>query len=462
MATLGFEKDETSWQRPIPTGEALYHFFRVDIPKLRQMGTVKIGQKLRELYLDGKFLAPDVLVDEESSWLSIRFDVTGIQDHEIDAMLRSLMQHDQFYTLESGQVVSLETEAFQQTAQVLAQLRAGFQLENGVVQLPKNQSIHVQQVLGTNVSYSDDFTQMTQNLVHPELFAAELPQGINAQLRDYQVAGYRWLKMLSSYQFGGILADEMGLGKTLQAICYLLSEKQANESLQALIVAPASLTYNWLQEIRKFAPSLDAVVVNGTKEEREALLQQKADIYITSYASLRQDIDQYQARALEYLILDEAQMVKNSGTKTAQALRSLSVRQRFALSGTPIENNLDELWSLFQLIMPGFFPAKAAYRQFSAEKIAQMIQPFVLRRDKATVLSDLPEKIEMNYYSTLTTDQKTIYLAYLRQMQEEISQMDSSTFKKNRISILAGLTRLRQICCDPRLLWTSIKVVQVS
>ncbi len=292
---------------------------------------------------------------------------------------------------------------------------------------------------------------MTQNLVHPELFAAELPQGINAQLRDYQVAGYRWLKMLSSYQFGGILADEMGLGKTLQAICYLLSEKQANESLQALIVAPASLTYNWLQEIRKFAPSLNAVVVNGTKEEREALLQQKADIYITSYASLRQDIDQYQARALEYLILDEAQMVKNSGTKTAQALRSLSVRQRFALSGTPIENNLDELWSLFQLIMPGFFPAKAAYRQFSAEKIAQMIQPFVLRRDKATVLSDLPEKIEMNYYSTLTTDQKTIYLAYLRQMQEEISQMDSSTFKKNRISILAGLTRLRQICCDPRL-----------
>ncbi len=451
LATLGFEKDETSWQRPIPTGEALYHFFRVDIPKLRQMGTVKIGQKLRELYLDGKFLAPDVLVDEESSWLSIRFDVTGIQDHEIDAMLRSLMQHDQFYTLESGQVVSLETEAFQQTAQVLAQLRAGFQLENGVVQLPKNQSIHVQQVLGTNVSYSDDFTQMTQNLVHPELFAAELPQGINAQLRDYQVAGYRWLKMLSFYQFGGILADEMGLGKTLQAICYLLSEKQANESLQALIVAPASLTYNWLQEIRKFASSLDAVVVNGTKEEREALLQQKADVYITSYASLRQDIDQYQARALEYLILDEAQMVKNSGTKTAQALRSLSVRQRFALSGTPIENNLDELWSLFQLIMPGFFPAKAVYRQFSAEKIAQMIQPFVLRRDKTTVLSDLPEKIEMNYYSALTTEQKTIYLAYLRQMQEEISQMDSSTFKKNRISILAGLTRLRQICCDPRL-----------
>ncbi|MFD2729754.1 SNF2 helicase associated domain-containing protein [Enterococcus camelliae] len=451
LGTLGFQKEETSWQRPIPTGEALYRFFRADIPALQQFGSVKIGQKLRELYLDEQFLQADVLVDEESSWLSIRFDVTGIKEHEIDAMLHSLMQHDQFYTLESGQVVSLETEALQKTAQILTHLRKGFQMKDGVIHLPKNQGIHLQQTLGKDVSYSDEFTEMTNNLIHPEAFTCSLPEGLHAQLRDYQVAGYRWLKMLSHYQFGGILADEMGLGKTLQTICYLLSEKQERQQLQALIVAPASLTYNWLQEIRKFAPSINAVVVSGTKEEREALLQQDVDVRITSYASMRQDIDSYQMLSLDYLILDEAQMVKNSGTKTAQAIRSLEVQQRFALSGTPIENNLDELWSLFQLIMPGFFPSRAAYRQLSAEKIAQMIQPFILRRDKRTVLNDLPEKIEMNYYSTLTTEQKTIYLAYLRQMQEEISQMDSSTFKKNRMSILAGLTRLRQICCDPRL-----------
>ncbi|HHA5647614.1 TPA: DEAD/DEAH box helicase, partial [Enterococcus faecium] len=144
-------------------------------------------------------------------------------------------------------------------------------------------------------------------------------------------------------------------------------------------------------------------------------------------------------------------MVKNSSTKTAQALRELAVPQRFALSGTPIENNLEELWSLFATIMPGFFPTKTKFRELAAEEIAQMIRPFILRRDKQTVLKDLPEKTEMNLYSALTEEQKTVYLAYLRQMREEITSMDSEAFKKNRIGILAGLTRLRQICCDPRL-----------
>ncbi|HFL0959743.1 TPA: DEAD/DEAH box helicase, partial [Enterococcus faecium] len=201
----------------------------------------------------------------------------------------------------------------------------------------------------------------------------------------------------------------------------------------------------------KFAPSLSIQVINGNKKEREELLAKDTDIRVTSYASLRQDLANYQSQKIDYLILDEAQMVKNSSTKTAQALRELAVPQRFALSGTPIENNLEELWSLFATIMPGFFPTKTKFRELAAEEIAQMIRPFILRRDKQTVLKDLPEKTEMNLYSALTEEQKTVYLAYLRQMREEITSMDSEAFKKNRIGILAGLTRLRQICCDPRL-----------
>lgn len=451
LATLGFRKTATGWERALPTGSALFQFFTVDIPLMRQLGTVKMGKKLRELYLDDQLVEPKVSVGQESSWLSVKFDISGIAENEIDAMLRSLMQQDRFYALENGQIISFETEAFQETAQVLQHLREGFQLTNGQVLVPKNQGIALQQSLGNTVAYSDSFQQMTQDLIHPEQFVRPLPERLQALLRDYQITGYRWLKMLSYYQFGGILADEMGLGKTLQTITYLLSEKQEQGKLGALIVAPASLTYNWSQEIKRFSPELVTVVVSGSKEEREQLIDSPADVWITSYASLRQDIERYQELAVDYLILDEAQMVKNSGTKTAQALRSLSVRHRFALSGTPIENNLDELWSLFQLIMPGFFPSRANYRQMAPETVAQMIQPFILRRDKRTVLKDLPEKIETNYYSGLTTEQKTIYLAYLRQMQEEISRMDSATFKKNRISILAGLTRLRQICCDPRL-----------
>ena len=451
MHKLGFVATETGYEKPIPQKEALFRFFTMEIPYLREMGDVRMGKKLRELYLDARFVTPEISVDEESSWLAVKFDVSGIGEHEVDAVLRSLLQQDQFYTLENGQIVSFETEAFEETAQVLQQLRQGFELEDGVVKVPKNQGLLLEDTLGKNVQYGSSFKQMTQDLLHPEKFDVTLPKGLNATLRDYQVTGFRWLKMLSHYQFGGILADEMGLGKTLQTICYLLSEKQEQGQVRTLIVAPASLTYNWSQEIKQFAPELSIMVVSGTKEEREHQLAQPVDIYITSYASMRSDIDHYQVAQLDYLILDEAQMVKNSGTKTAQALRSLQVAHRFALSGTPIENNLDELWSLFQMIMPGFFPNRGTYRQLATSEIAQMIQPFILRRDKATVLKDLPEKIETNYYSGLTNEQKTIYLAYLRQMQDEINQMDSATFKKNRISILAGLTRLRQICCDPRL-----------
>ena len=418
---------------------------------MRQLGEVRMGKKLRERYLDGRKFQPQIEVSESGSWLDVSFDISGIDQHEIDAVLQSLLRQDHFYTMENGQVLSLDSEQFQETSKILAQLRADLQTHHGVAQLPLNQGLRLQEQLGDRAHFSAGFEQMVSDLTHPEQYQAQLPQQLQADLREYQVAGFRWLKMLSHYQFGGILADEMGLGKTLQTISYLLSEKEVHQQIQVLIVAPASLTYNWQQEIKKFAPNLKTLVVSGNKEEREALLSEDVDIWITSYASLRQDIESYRARAIEYLILDEAQMVKNSSTKTAQALRSLKVSHRFALSGTPIENNLEELWALFQMIMPGFFPSKQKYRELSTEKIAEMIQPFILRRDKRTVLKDLPEKLEKNYYSALTEEQKTVYLAYLRQMREEISSMDSAAFKKNRISILAGLTRLRQICCDPRL-----------
>ncbi len=404
------------------------------------------------MYLDAQRHQPKIEVEETSSWLDIRFDVTGINEHEIDQVLQSLLRNDAFYTLENGQVLSFDSEEFQQTSQVLQQFRESIRSDSGTIHLPKNQGLIIQDKLsGSNATFSDSFQKMIQDLIQPEQYHVELPETLHAELRDYQKQGFKWLKMLGNYQFGGILADEMGLGKTLQTIAYLLSEKEEKGNLSALIVAPASLIYNWQAEVKKFAPSLSIQVINGNKKEREELLSLEADIRVTSYASLRQDLTDYQEKTINYLILDEAQMVKNSSTKTAQALRELSIPQRFALSGTPIENNLEELWSLFATIMPGFFPNKTRFRELTPEEIAKMIRPFVLRRDKQTVLKDLPEKTEMNLYSALTEEQKTVYLAYLRQMREEITSMDSETFKKNRIGILAGLTRLRQICCDPRL-----------
>ena len=447
-----YQRNDTGYERLLPTGEELYTFFRTELAVFRQFGEVRLGKKLRELYLDAHRHQPKIEVEETSSWLDIRFDVTGIEEQEINQVLQSLLRNDSFYTLENGQVLSFDSEEFQQTSQILQQFRESIRSESGTIHVPKNQGLIIQDKLaGSSATFGDSYQKMIQDLIQPEQYQISLPAGLQAELRDYQKQGFRWLKMLGNYQFGGILADEMGLGKTLQTIAYLLSEKEEKGELSALIVAPASLIYNWQAEVKKFAPSLSIQVINGNKKEREELLARKADIRVTSYASLRQDLADYQKHAINYLILDEAQMVKNSSTKTAQALRELSVPQRFALSGTPIENNLEELWSLFATIMPGFFPNKTRFRELAPEEIARMIRPFVLRRDKQTVLSDLPEKTEMNLYSALTEEQKTVYLAYLRQMREEISTMDSEAFKKNRIGILAGLTRLRQICCDPRL-----------
>lgn len=455
LTAFGYQKDSVGYEKTLPIGERLYYFFKAEVPTFRRLGEVRMGKKLRELYLDAAHHQPMIEVSDSDSWLDVRFDITGIAEQEIDAVLASLLRNDRFYTLETGEVLSLDSEEFQQTSEVLTLLRKNMKNVQGTIQVPRNQGLMIENMLGNNdrAHFSDSFKEMVDNLTHPEKFEAQLPKNIQATLRSYQIDGFKWLKMLSYYQFGGILADEMGLGKTLQTITYLLSEKEEqNQKGSALIVAPASLIYNWAAEIKKFAPKLQAEVVAGNKAEREKLANQAdLDIVITSYASLRQDIDMYQRLNLGYLILDEAQMVKNSGTKTAQALKSLTVPQRFALSGTPIENNIDELWSIFQMILPGLFPAKTLFRSMKPEEIAKMIQPFILRRDKKTVLADLPDKIESNLYSVLTEEQKTVYLAYLKQMQEDVSQMDQDTFKKNRLSILAGLTRLRQICCDPSL-----------
>lgn len=442
----------TGFEKTLPKGEKLYQFFQTELPAFRRVAEIRIGKKLRELFLDAAQHQPQLTVDQQGSWLDIRFDITGINEKEIDAVLNSLLRNDRFYTLESGEILSFDSEEFQAASELIQQLRDKIKTEKGHLKLPKSQAMQLQQTLleSKQAVFSDSFHQMVYDLTHPEEYQMTFPK-VDATLRPYQITGVKWLKMLKDYGFGGILADEMGLGKTLQMITFLLAEKEEAHQLRVLIVTPASLTYNWQAEVKKFASSLSTAVISGNRQEREHLLREADEIVITSYSSLRQDLDLHQLKQYDYLILDEAQMVKNAATKTAKALRELAIPYRFALSGTPIENNLEELWSLFQIVMPGFFPNQTKFKGLPVEQVAQMIKPFVLRRDKKTVLQDLPEKIETNLLSTLTEEQKLVYVAYLRRMKEEIDSMDSATFKKNRVSILAGLTRLRQICDDPRL-----------
>lgn len=454
---LGYKRQETDYTKRLVKDEKFYQFFTQEIPLLEEAAEVYINDSLDSIFLDQ--IDPDTNVDiqQEGGLLDIRFDIKGISNEEVNQVLQSLMERKNFHKLENGKLLSLESEELQQISRVLNELRSSKDFKNGGITVPSYRGLELSHLLekenDVQPVLSKTFQQMVQDLNHPQSIEVDLPEKINGELRSYQATGFKWLKMLSKYGFGGILADDMGLGKTLQVITYIQSEIEQGEKNPYLIIAPASLTYNWFHELKKFAPSIRGAVVTGSIEEREEQIQdvQNYDVLITSYQSFRQDVELYKQQSFSTLVMDESQMVKNYHTKTSQALRSLEVPRKFALSGTPIENKIEELWAIFQLIMPGFFPSIKKFKGMTNEKIAKMIQPFVLRRVKKDVLKELPEKIETNMYSTLTKEQKTVYLAYLQQIQQTVQGMSGDDFKKNRIAILASLTRLRQICCDPRL-----------
>lgn len=453
-----YHRLETSYSKRLVRDDDFYTLFTKEIPTLEMDAEVFVDDVLDQLFLDQIDPETSIDVQNDGSLLDVKFDIKGITPTEIDQVLRSLVEKKSFHKLDNGMILSLETEGFKQVSDILNELRITKNFQQGKVELPSYRGLEIQEKLGLEDAnrrkLSRKFRTLVEDLNHPDLFEVDLPKNLNASLRPYQITGFKWLKMLSKYGFGGILADDMGLGKTIQVITFILSEIEENKTNDPfLIVAPASLSYNWQHELKKFAPSIENIVVVGSAEERKELIANaKANqVLITSYPSFRQDVEQYKKQTFGTLVLDESQMVKNYHTKTAQALRELTTKKRFALSGTPIENKIEELWGIFQLIMPGFFPGIKQFKTLPYPQIAKMIQPFVLRRIKKDVLKDLPDKIETDLYSTLTKEQKTVYLAYLQRIQDSVSGMSQDEFKRNRIEILAGLTRLRQICCDPRL-----------
>lgn len=293
--------------------------------------------------------------------------------------------------------------------------------------------------------------------------AKEVPKAIQASLRNYQVEGVRWLDRLRNMHLNGILADDMGLGKTLQAIIAITQYKQEHPSSLSIVVCPTSLVYNWKEEFTKFNPKLKVLPVDGNPNYRKKLLNEihKYDIIITSYTLLQKDIEFYKNVPFGYAILDEAQHIKNRGTRNAQSVKMIQAAHRLILTGTPIENSLDELWSLFDFLMPGLL---SSYDRFVEKYIRQSgtqmgrnldnlrrkVAPFILRRMKKDVLEDLPPVSEIVYHCTLSDVQQELYRSYAASAREELSQLvKKEGFDRVQIHVLATLTRLKQICCHP-------------
>lgn len=433
--------------------DELYVFLYYVLPLLAENVELFLTSDLKSMVIEHEPAATtNVALDTASNLLEISFDIEGLDEDEVDKVIRAVIEKKKFYRLQSGAVLSLETDSFSSINQLFSDMelkRKDF--ESGKVQMPVHRGTQIDELIDTKRSYDLEFRTLLHRLRSPEEQVYELPENLQATLRNYQITGYQWFKSLSEYYLGGILADDMGLGKTIQTIAYIASEPS---NKLHLVVAPSSVVYNWKNEFDKFAPHLETAVLTGTPAEREEKIKtlKHIDVWITSYTTLRQDIDFYKEMEFQSVILDEAQYIKNYATKTSQAMRQITASRRFALSGTPIENTVEELWSIFQVVLPGMMPSRKNFKQLSNEKIASITRPFILRRLKRDVLKELPEKIESVSVSELTQEQKELYVGYLRQVQREASEsIKGSGFNQSRIKILAGLTRLRQICCHPSL-----------
>lgn len=454
-------------------------------------------------------------------WLEISFEMEGVDEQELQELMRRIVEKKPYFRLKSGVFLSLENEGADSFAHMADSLGLGADdIKSSHIRLPAVRALQLpgRDEVSGHVKWGGSLKRFLDDLRDPERMDFALPKALTPILRDYQNSGYQWLRTLAYYRFGGILADDMGLGKTLQSIAYITAvlqekpeyntdnadvdkyresgslwggetlatasidpetglplDKMASENTDGswstmqqdgltvrtkvihppvLVVAPASLTYNWANEFARFAPHLNVLIAAGQKEERANMLSgmDEADVIVTSYPLLRRDLDTYLGRTFHTLILDEAQAIKNASSQTAQAVKQIQAPRRFALTGTPVENSLDELWSIFEAVFPGLFPSYRRFRDLPPERISRMVRPFILRRLKKDVLEELPDRIETVQRSELTVEQKKLYAAYLSQLQDEASKdMEDNGFQKNRIKILAGITRLRQLCCHPAL-----------
>jgi SNF2 family DNA or RNA helicase len=450
--------------------EKIFDFMYHKLPLLQEITQVYYSESFKDIKIqESSSFAGGVRLNSHSSLLEFNFAIEGIGNNELQDVFNSIKEKKKYYRLKSGSFLPLDIEELHGISRLAEYIDLDFKdFEKDTINIPKFRALYIDEHLKesniNSIKRNLRFKELVQNVKEPSDIDYVIPYGLDNVLREYQKFGFKWLKTINSYGFGVILADDMGLGKTLQVLTFLLSERNERGRAPSLIVAPTSLVYNWLAEIEKFTPELRPLIIAGKKEEREQIIYDISDfdVVITSYPLIRRDIDLYKDNSFRFCILDEAQHIKNHQSQNAKSVKSIKAESYFALTGTPIENSLTELWSIFDFVMPTYLLSHGKFikkfeRPIIKEKdntalkeLSMYIRPFVLRRIKKDVLKELPEKIENRVIAQLTNEQKKIYLAYLQKIKGEIEEeINNKGFEKSHIKILSGLTRLRQICCHP-------------
>ncbi len=450
----------------------IYDFVFRLVPLLQDYSIVYYSESLKNLKLKQSLsFSAKFRLNSDTNLLEFSFGADGIDRSELAAIFLSMRKKKRYFQLKSGNFINLDASELTKINNFMENLDIDpSDMEKNFVEMPRFRALYLDQSIREsgihNIERDSRFKEFVQNIKEPEDMHFHMPEELRGSLRDYQKFGFKWLKTLKYYELGGILADDMGLGKTLQIITLLLSDKQESGTFPSLVVVPTSLVFNWCAELDKFAPGLKYVAIIGNKEDRHKLIESltEYDVVITSYPLIRRDVELYSSYNFRYCILDEAQHIKNGTSRNARSVKLINAQTRFALTGTPIENNLYELWSIFDFVLPEYL---YSYKKFDEKYVHidtneegsdalvdlnRQIRPFVLRRLKKDVLNELPEKIENTMTTELTDEQKKLYLAYLADIRGEIKQeIEASGFEKSRIRILAALTRLRQLCCHPSL-----------
>ena len=471
LRDLGLVPDENG-SGFVARGDDAIQFWTEGIGELPEDWDLFVPDDLVDVNVRTETLSANARVSSGVDWLSLRlsFESEGIAVSQ-DELGRCLAEGRRYVRLADGSFARLDAQKVRDVLLRQAEILATGGGQGG--KLPLSQAGRLQELL-EQVGRSS-VTDSTKELFHKlrdidEIKGTKKPRNLKASLRPYQEQGFHWLCFLNEIGAGGVLADDMGLGKTVQAIALLLAVKAADEKsestrpFKALIVAPTSVVTNWLREMDKFAPSLKhALWHGGDRKEREDELKD-ADVVVTSYALLRRDEELLSKLDLRYAILDEAQQIKNPLSATARAAKRLRADRRLALSGTPIENRLSEIWSIFDFVSPGLLGPLDKFEerysrpidagdQKAAARLRATIHPFILRRTKSEVAKDLPEKIESDQICELTGEQGALYAGVLKEVRAQVlGDVERQGLAKSQIQILAGLTRLRQAACDPRLL----------
>ena len=420
-------------------------------------GLKNLNKETNDEYSDENItITPNITLDISQSrngYMGMKLDIEGVDSNEYREIFSSYKNNNRLYRMKNGAYLDLKDNDLEQAFKLIDILNIYNDFDN--MKIPNNKAIYLEKLIEDEdlsfVNGSKYVSNVIKKFDKVKSKNYEIPKDLNATLRDYQVSGFEFFKTLSDYQFGGILADEMGLGKTIQTIAFLLS----NKDKKSIVITPTALIYNWKNELEKFAPTLKVGLLHAAKSEREKILDNidNYDVILTTYTTYKNDIDKYKNISFDYCIIDEAQNIKNPDAIITKAIKNVKAKVRFAITGTPIENNLMELWSIFDFIMPGYLYNKSKFKSIFINndkniiELKNLIKPFILRRTKKEVITELPDKIEQKIIIDLEKEHKRAYKGYVNLITRKIKENN-----QDNITVFSYLTKLRQLCLSPELM----------